>query len=185
MLPDFRKFGVLLAALLAVGAVQANEKDVWLLVETMPHVLKVMEGDRPKEIFERIALGRNGVGYDKRRGDDKTPLGTYHIGWVNHKSRFGSFFGFNFPNHDNARRAFDGGLIDLSTYHRLLSFRLEEEVPPQDTPLGGQIGIHGIGKGSLRVHQHFDWTHGCIALTNQQLDRLKHWVKKGMLVVIR
>lgn len=182
---DVRKFGALLLALLLVGAAQANDADVWLLVETQPHVLKVMEGDQPKEVFESIAIGRRGVGYDKRRGDDKTPLGSYRIGWVNEKSRFGSFFGFNFPNHDNAKRAHSSGLIDDHTYHRLLSSQPDEEIPPQDTPLGGQIGIHGIGQGSLRVHQAFDWTHGCIALTNQQIDRLKQWVRKGTLVVIK
>lgn len=184
---DVCKCGVLMVALLVACAAEGKDQDVWLLVETQPHVLKVMEGQegRPLEVFDHIAIGRNGVGYDKRRGDDKTPLGSYHIGWVNEKSRFGSFFGFNFPNHDNAKRAFDGGLIDAHTYRRLLSYQPEAEVPPQDTPLGGQIGIHGIGQGSLQVHQHFDWTHGCIAVTNQQLDRLKQWIKKGTLVVIR
>lgn len=182
---NFRVGVAFLAAILAAGVAEANEMDVWLLVETRFHVLKVMEGDKPKEVFERIAIGRRGVGYDKHRGDDKTPLGSYRIGWINEKSRFGSFFGFNFPNHDNAKRARSSGLIDDHTYQRLLSAQLDEEVPPQNTALGGQIGIHGIGQGSLTVHQRFDWTHGCIALTNEQLDRLKQWVKKGTLVVIR
>lgn len=184
----FRGIGVFLAMLLAAFRAQAygeNSPDVWLLVETSRHILKVMEGDRPKAVFERIAIGRRGVGYEKRRGDDKTPLGSYHIGWINEKSRFGSFFGFNFPNHDNAQRAYQSGLIDEGTYRRLLHTQLEQETPPQNTPLGGQIGIHGLGSGSLSVHENFDWTHGCIALTNEQIDRLKPWVKKGTLVVIR
>lgn len=172
---------------LIIGPVQAiaNEKEIWVLVETEPHVLKVMEGDRPKEVFDHIAIGRNGVGLHKRRGDDKTPLGAYRIGWVNEKSKFGSFFGFNFPNHDNAKRAYETGLIDEATFRRILRTDVAASVPPQDTPLGGQIGIHGIGGGSLKVHQSFDWTHGCIAVTNQQLDRLKQWVRKGTLVVIK
>lgn len=183
-----KKFSILVAMLATGGVAEGNDsKDVWLLVETKPHVLKVMagQGGRPVEVFDHIAIGRRGAGYDKRRGDDKTPLGSYRIGWVNNKSRFGSFFGFNFPNHDNAKRAYDKGMIDSFTYRRLLSFQPEVEVPPQDTPLGGQIGIHGIGQGSLEVHRNFDWTHGCIALTNEQLDRLRQWIKKGTLVVIR
>lgn len=185
MLLDVRRYGALLMALWAVNTAQANDREVWLLVETQPHVLKVMEGNQPREVFQRIAIGRNGVGFDKRRGDDKTPLGSYRIGWVNEKSRFGSFFGLNFPNHDNAKRAYETGLISDYTYRHLLSVQPDEEVPPQNTALGGQIGIHGIGQGSLKVHENFDWTHGCIALTNEQVDRLKQWVKKGTLVVIR
>src|SRR5690606_4641974 len=57
----------------------ASEKDesIWLLVETVPHVVKVMAGDRDLEVFEEIAIGRHGAGLFKERGDYKTPLGEY------------------------------------------------------------------------------------------------------------
>jgi murein L,D-transpeptidase YafK len=176
----------LLPALLSLNT-EASMKDdsIWLLVETAPHVLKVMEGDHDLEVFERIALGRRGVGLFKERGDYKTPLGEYHIGWINENSRYHRFFGFTYPNRENAERAFTTGLIGPDTYRTILRTSIGAAIPPQNTVLGGQIGIHGLGRASLAVHEFFDWTQGCIAMTNEQIDRLSTWVKKGTLVVIR
>lgn len=176
----------LLPALLTPNT-EANVEDnaIWLLVETAPHVLKVMEGNHELEVFEKIAIGRRGVGLFKERGDYKTPLGEYRIGWINEKSRYHKFFGFTYPNRENAERAFATGLIGPDTYRTILRTSVGATVPPQNTILGGQIGIHGLGRASRLVHQFFDWTQGCIAMTNEQIDRLSAWVKKGTLVVIR
>ncbi|MGX2038812.1 L,D-transpeptidase family protein [Methylocaldum sp. MU1018] len=165
----------------------ASEKDesIWLLVETVPHVLKVMAGDRDLEVFEKIAIGRHGAGLFKERGDYKTPLGEYRIGWINENSRYHRFFGFTYPNRENAERAYELGLIGLNTYRTILRTSIGAAIPPQNTALGGQIGIHGLGRADLAVHQNFDWTQGCVAMTNEQIDRLSAWVKKGTLVVIR
>jgi hypothetical protein len=57
--------------------------------------------------------------------------------------------------------------------------------PPQDTPLGGFIGIHGTGAGDPKIHGQYNWTSGCIALTNEQIDRLTNWVQIGTPVEIR
>jgi lipoprotein-anchoring transpeptidase ErfK/SrfK len=51
--------------------------------------------------------------------------------------------------------------------------------------LGGHIGIHGVGRGDLRIHQQFDWTQGCIALTNEQIEQLQNLVRVGDRVVIQ
>jgi L,D-peptidoglycan transpeptidase YkuD (ErfK/YbiS/YcfS/YnhG family) len=51
--------------------------------------------------------------------------------------------------------------------------------------LGGQIGIHGLGSGDIKVHEVFDWTHGCIALTNSQIDHLSQLVDTGTVVKIK
>jgi murein L,D-transpeptidase YafK len=163
----------------------AVTEDLWLLVETQPRVLKVMAGDEAKEIFTRIAIGRKGAGFEKARNDDKTPLGEYRIGWINQNSKYHRFFGFTYPNIDNAKRAYSQGIIGDYTFKAIMRAGLYAGVPPQNTPLGGQIGIHGLGSANPAVHESFDWTHGCIAMTNQQVDRLSQWVRKGMLVVIR
>ncbi|MCK7579347.1 MAG: L,D-transpeptidase family protein [Chromatiales bacterium] len=75
----------------------ASDKDIWLLVDTGRRILKVMEGEEAR-VFAPIAIGRNGAGFYKTRGDDKTPLGEYRIGWINDKSKFHRFFGFTYPN---------------------------------------------------------------------------------------
>lgn len=174
----------LMLALYAMPAL-SSDKDIWLLVDTERRVLKVMEGEEAKEVFTQIAIGRNGADFNKARGDDKTPLGEYRIGWINENSKFHRFFGFTYPNFENAKRAYQAGMIGEHTFRAILRANMEEDVPPQNTPLGGQIGIHGLGNANPLVHEEFDWTHGCIAMTNRQIDRLTPWVKKGTLVVIR
>lgn len=185
------KYRAVCVALFGLAMADARASDdlpgqaVWLQVETRAHRLTVMDGDEPIERFEKIAIGRRGYGLEKERGDDKTPLGTYRIGWVNENSRYHRFYGFTYPNRDNAERAYQSGLIGPGAYQSIIQATADASVPPQDTPLGGQIGIHGLGSANPRVHQIFDWTHGCIAMTNEQIDRLSHWIRKGTLVVIR
>lgn len=178
------RFFCLLLSLYATSTFAENQ-EVWLLVETTHRVLKVMEGDELKEVFKHIAIGRRGAGLEKARNDNKTPLGEYRIGWINENSKFRRFFGLSYPNIENAKIALQTGLIGESTYQGILRANMEEDVPPQNTALGGQIGIHGLGSANPLVHEQFDWTHGCIAMTNQQIDKLSQWVKKGTLVVIR
>ena len=57
----------------------------------------------------------------------------------------------------------------------------------EDTPLGGAIGIHGIGEENddrLHVQRWQNWTQGCIALTNREIRELRRFVDVGTRVVI-
>ncbi len=157
----------------------------WLLVDTRTKVLKVMQDDQPIQTFSNVALGSRGAGIKQRRGDSTTPIGTFRIGWVNEKSRFRRFFGLDYPNLDYAERGYRQGLIDEYTYLRIKEDLIAGRTPPQNTPLGGQIGIHGIGAGDPKIHANFNWTEGCVALDNQQIDLLTPWIQIGMLVEIR
>ncbi len=179
------RFLCFLAFLCAGTTASGGTQDVWLLVETEPRVLKVMQGDEELEVFPRVAIGLHGADVDKAHGDKKTPLGEYRIGWVNENSKFHRFLGLTYPNIDNAKRAYRDGMIGEETVRTIMRAELEEGVPPQNTPLGGQIGIHGLGSSDREIHEAFDWTSGCIALTNEEIDRLTKWVKKGTVVVIR
>jgi murein L,D-transpeptidase YafK len=182
---NLRQFISGLALSLAAASACAESSDVWLLVETEPRVLKVMQGDAEMEVFPRVAIGARGADTDKSRGDKKTPLGEYRIGWVNENSKFHRFLGLTYPNVDNAKRAYRDGIIGEETVRTIMRAEMEEGIPPQNTALGGQIGIHGLGAADRQIHDVFDWTSGCIALTNDEIDRLYKWVRKGTLVVIR
>ena len=75
--------------------------------------------------------------------------------------------------------------IDASEY-RALRYDLDRGRPPsQNTSLGGQLGIHGVGRGDMKVHESVNWTEGCIAVTNEQLQELAKWVAVGTRVVVR
>jgi murein L,D-transpeptidase YafK len=182
---NLSRFFPFLALSLAGAPAVGDSPDVWVLVETEPRVLKVMQGNEELEIFPRVAIGLHGADVEKAHGDKKTPLGEYRIGWVNENSKFHRFLGLTYPNIDNAKRAYRDGLIGEETVRSIMRAEMEEDIPPQNTPLGGQIGIHGLGVANREIHAAFDWTSGCIALTNQEIDRLYKWIRKGTLVVIR
>ncbi|MFI3180600.1 MAG: L,D-transpeptidase, partial [Methylococcales bacterium] len=98
---------------------------------------------------------------------------------------FKRFFGLTYPSVQDAEQAFDKGIINEGQYKRIVRAQELGQIPPQDTPLGGQIGIHGLGSADIRVHEVFDWTHGCIALTNSQIDHLSQLVDTGTVVKIK
>ena len=158
----------------------------WLLVDTKADTLSIMQGQKPIKVFRPIALGSSGAGVKSGRGDNRTPTGVFRIGWINDQSRFKTFIGLDYPNPDYAERALREHRIDRTTYERIRAAWLTGQTPPQNTPLGGQIGIHGVGMGDPRIHSAgINWTSGCVALDNSQIEALRPWVKKGMRVEIR
>lgn len=161
------------------------EEEIWLLVDTQSKRLLVKQGTTTKAEYNNISIGQNGVASNKVRGDKKTPLGIYRIGWINFKSRYYRFYGFNYPSRIDARRGLKNGLIDQKTYQRLFDADLLDQIPDQSTILGGQVGIHGIGSADPEIHRTMNWTRGCIALTNDQISSLGAWIGTGTVVVIR
>jgi murein L,D-transpeptidase YafK len=169
------------------GNLYATEREgVWLLVDTRSDRLTVMGVQGPLEVFEPIALGARGAGLKQRRGDDVTPLGSFRVAWVNPDSRFSLFIGLDYPNLEYAHIALRQGRIDQPTFERIRGALAAGRTPPQDTPLGGQIGIHGIGGGDPLIHRAgFDWTKGCIAVNDVQIHRLASWIGPGTRVEVR
>ncbi len=161
------------------------EDNIWLLIDTKKLVMEVKQGSKTIETYNDIAIGRNGSAHKYKRGDDITPKGNYEISWVNDDSDYYRFFGFNYPSVEDAKRALEKKIINHQTYKSIEKAHKEHRVPPQNTPLGGQIGIHGLGPADLKIHQMVNWTHGCIALTNEQINELTLRIKKGTRVKIQ
>lgn len=157
----------------------------WLLVDTTALKIEVKKGERTVDTINDIAIGRGGAGYKTHRGDDITPYGEYRIGWVGERSNFRRFFGLTYPNVQDARTALIKGIINKYTYERIVEANESQQIPPQNTPLGGQIGIHGLGAADEKIHRSMNWTHGCIAMTNTQIDHLSRYVAPGMVVKIK
>lgn len=165
-------------------AVQAVEP-IWLLVDTTKLTLEVKQENKTLVTMNNIAIGQKGAGFKKHRGDDITPKGEYKIGWINNKSRFYKFYGFNYPSVDNANEALLSGLLSKRSHTAIVKAHDEKQVPSQNTKIGGQIGIHGLGEADKAIHKIMNWTHGCIALTNEQVDQLGQWIKKGTVVKVK
>lgn len=173
------------AGLLCLAALAAAEDSPWILVDTSERTLYVMAADNVLDTYPAISLGRRGAAETRRTGDGITPLGSFRIAWIKLSSRFYRFFGLDYPNEEHVERALQRKLIDFDIYYQIRQALSLGQVPPQDTPLGGYIGIHGIGAGDERVHQISNWTEGCVALTNPQIDQLAQWINVGTQVVIR
>ncbi|MCK9396846.1 MAG: L,D-transpeptidase [Methylobacter sp.] len=161
------------------------DDDVWLLVDTKALTIEVKKGQQTLETLDGIAIGRGGAGFKSHRGDNVTPFGSYRIGWVGEKSSFRKFFGLTYPSAEDAQKALEQGVINQVAYNSIVTAHRSNQVPPQDTPLGGRIGIHGLGRADEKIHKSMNWTHGCIALTNGQIDHLSQWLDKGTVVKIK
>ena len=176
---------LLFLALIFFSCSVLGGEEKWLLVDTDEHTLQLFEGERELLRFEDIAIGRGGAGHYRLKGDERTPRGKYRVAWLNPNSRYRYFIGLDYPQRIHARKALKNGDITESDQQRIKQAIYKNRVPPQNTPLGGQIGIHGLGRADPRLHAMADWTRGCVAVTNEQIDQLRRHVSIGMAVVIR
>lgn len=173
-------FGLLLFALSPTPA----GAEVWLRVVTAELRLDVMDDDRRLHSYAGIAIGRYGTTAAKRAGDGMTPLGEFRIVRIAARTDFHRFYGLDYPNLAHARAGLQAGRITATQFERIRQALRQGSQPPQHTALGGYIGIHGLGDGEPAIHADFNWTEGCIALTNAQVDDLAQWIDKGTRVVI-
>lgn len=180
-----RIFQVLILSFTCFSGNSPADESVWLLIDTKKLNLQVIKGVKTIAVMENISIGRNGAGIKTKKGDDITPKGTYKIKWVNNKSRFYKFYGFDYPSVDNANDALKKGYLNSDSFNSIIDAHKKNKIPPQNTALGGIIGIHGLGSGDKKIHGLFNWTHGCIALTNKQIDSLDQWLGKGIVVKIK
>ncbi len=178
----------LLSSILCISTSQAlasQPNEAWILVDIDSAQLLVKRQNKTVRTFENIAIGRGGAGKYRIRDDGKTPIGEFKVAWIGEDSQFHMFFGLNYPNLERIKRAYHSGEIDRRTYYRIWDALALGEVPPQNTKLGGYLGIHGLGSRDPDMHRQLNWTQGCIALTNRQIEELSRWLKVGTKVVIR
>ena len=113
----------------------------------------------------KVALGRGPVGPKEQQGDHKTPEGHYVLDRRNSKSRFYKSIHVSYPNEQDQQKATKNG-----------------------TSPGGDIMIHGLpnGFGWLgAIHRARDWTDGCIAVTDAEIDEIWDLVADGTPIEIR
>ena len=171
--------------LVLAASAWASDTDRWLLVDTRALTLTVMDGEYPQLTLHNLALGRYGTSRTKRRGDNTTPLGRFRITRIERDTQFHRFIRLDYPDVALANRAYQEGIITRAQHQAILAAHRRGATPPQNTALGGHIGIHGLGQGDPDLHRTLNWTRGCIALTDAQIDTLLSWVHVGMVVEIR
>ncbi len=166
-------------------AAPAAPADRWVLIDTDRRQAQVYQGNTPIVLFDHIAIGSRGAASARLLGDRTTPKGEFRIDRINRASPFHIFLSLDYPRRAHAELALQQGLIDEPEYRSLIGRFNDRAAPPQDTVLGGYIGIHGVGRGDPLVHKWFDWTRGCVAVTNEQIEQLAELVGIGTRVVIR
>jgi len=171
-------------AIASTQVMTEEEKAEWLWIDTLNHRVLLMHQNKPFKIFEGASFGSGGIGRKHGRGDKITPRGFYKIGWMNEHSKYRHFYGLTYPSINDANLAIIQKKISMKEYQAIVDAHQAGKVPPQDTALGGQVGIHGLGSKPLSIHQSVNWTFGCIALTNKQIDELAKNIKLGTFVFI-
>lgn len=134
-----------------------------------------------------IAYGKGGKGTKKKRGDNTTPLGTYKIVNLQNSDRFHYFIHISYPSLLDTWYGYKNGIINADEFQSITAAIKNNDTPPQNTKLGGLIGLHGLGKTTdqkLTIHNSQNWTKGCIAMTNKQIDDLKKYARIGTKVLI-
>ena len=127
----------------------------------------------------RVCLGLNPTGPKRVQGDSKTPEGDYFVCYKSAASRFHRFLGISYPGSHDAQAAFEAGLICLDERDAIIDCIRKGEAPPWNTPLGGWVGIHGYPSGAyeskwalLLYPKPHNWTDGCVALWNFEIEEL-------------
>jgi murein L,D-transpeptidase YafK len=150
-------------ALVPAGAAPVATADKILVVKS-EHTMTLVKNSVPIKTY-KISIGRNPVGAKTREGDHRTPEGNYVVDWRNPQSKFHLSLHVSYPNtHDSANAQV-------------------EHVQP-----GGDIMIHGLqnGLGWIgRFHRFVDWTDGCIAVTNSEMDQIWQAVPDRTPIEIR
>ncbi|NLG25739.1 MAG: L,D-transpeptidase family protein [Clostridiales bacterium] len=147
-----------------------------LRIDKAARVLVALDG--PREVYRcRVALGRAPIGHKRAEGDGRTPEGKYAVCTRNDQSKYYRSLGLSYPGADDAARAFAEGRIAAEECERIQSAHCQGRRPPWDGPLGGFIMIHGGGTDG-------DWTQGCIAVDDRDIDALWALCPLGTMVTI-
>ncbi|WP_428773485.1 L,D-transpeptidase family protein [Vibrio sp.] len=112
----------------------------------------------------RIALGKQPKGHKQQEGDQRTPEGLYFLDFIIENSEFHRSIHISYPNE-----------------HDIVTALSQGRNP------GGDIKIHGLKNDFTdlpEIVQSFDWTNGCIAITNDQMDELLGLVEVGTPILI-
>lgn len=163
MVNRFASLLVLVFFFLASSAASAVERKADLIVvHKQQRIMKLLSGGDVIRQYP-IALGFDPQGPKRREGDGRTPEGVYRIDWRNPDSAFHLSLHIDYPR--QADVAASG--------------------PPVDP--GGDIMIHGLPNGFTadRIgHPSTDWTNGCIAVSDAEIEEIWHLVDDGTAILI-
>ncbi len=158
-----------LAAILAIlvfavpAFAKVDQADLIVVIKSKRVLMLMHNGEILKSY--RIALGGNPTGHKIKAGDKKTPEGSYVIDSRNPNSAFYLSLRISYPSQTDVQRA---GQLGVSP--------------------GGSIMIHGLRPQFAhlgKLHREQDWTEGCIAVTDREIEEIWRLVPDGTPIVIK
>jgi hypothetical protein len=138
--------------------------------------LYLFDGHRPLKTYD-IALGQPAVRDWLHPNTETTPEGIFYICNRNPGSRYHRFLGISYPDETAVQRGLTEGLISQGQAQSIREALRQGRQPDWFTALGGGFGLHGGGIDR-------DWTAGCVALTNRDIEELDSILAVGDRVEI-
>ena len=151
-------------------------KDPHIVINKKRHILYLFSGDTLMRIYP-VNLGPDPLNDKIKQGDGRTPEGQFYVCNKNPRSKYYKALGLSYPSKEDALRGLRSGLITKRQYEEIIWAIDHGKRPPWFTRLGGAVCIHGGGIG-------WDWTRGCIALRNADVQELFEVVPVGTPVTI-
>lgn len=148
----------------------ASDAPTLLIVDKQERKLGLYRNGKQQKVYP-VVLGRS-RGRKVYEGDRRTPSGVYTITRKRPHRRFHRFLDFDYPNAD-----------DLANYRASIA---DGKVPKNGRRVpgpGGLLGIHGSEEEDLTL-VGVNWTYGCIALANADMEEIYDQVAEGTVVVI-
>lgn len=167
------------SALVRQTILRSRQTGSWVIViDKSERLLTVYHsGQIDTSLAAEFGRGRR-LGDKERAGDWKTPEGEFRVCRRNRNSQFYRALLLNYPLFEDAERGLNAGIITRAQYDRIVSAHQTGSVPDQYTGLGGLIEIHGFGGVG------WDWTRGCIAVSDVGMDYLLDRIQIGTKVII-
>ena len=136
----------------------------------------------------RASFGRTLHKPKNRAGDGATPVGRYQVCSIDTSHKYYKFLRLNYPNLDDATDALKKGLISQKEFNNIKFEYYYEGCTGYNLVLGGNIGIHGIGRFNFILKNMpfvFNWTDGSIALSDEDIEEIYSVIKIGTKVIIK
>ncbi len=166
-------------ALVAVGLFTVLSRPVITRIFISKHDgrIRLLDASGAAQHEYPAIFGRNLEGTKEHEGDQRTPEGEYFVCVKNPNSKFHLSLGLNYPNTADAKRGLTAGRITTEQYAAIEAAERARQRPPWDTPLGGEIFIHGHG-------DRLEGTLGCVAVSDPAIEEIYALVDVGTAVVI-
>ncbi|HEY9059117.1 MAG TPA: L,D-transpeptidase family protein [Pseudobacteroides sp.] len=164
--------------------IDINVAPLEIRVNKTDHVLGVFSNGILLKSYH-MEIGDNGLNDKEVVGDHKTPEGTFYITEKSVLSPEDYYLGsrwmrLSYPNVEDAERGLQNGIINNGTYNKIKNAINNLETPPQETDLGGSVGIHGGSKETFGSN----WTWGCVGLKNSDIEDFFDFINIGAKVMI-